>query len=100
MLDGDFAVVLCDLRLTDMTGTDVLLWSRRVRPDLAVRFVMVTGAVGSIDPDRFEVPVLAKPFSSDELRAVVATIVNARVREPCLDGRRSRTRSSCPSSPQ
>lgn len=77
MLGGDFAVVLCDVGLPDMTGTDVLRWARRLRPGLAERFVMFTGDV-RIDPE-FDVPTLLKPFSVEGLKAVIATIVNARV---------------------
>jgi CheY-like chemotaxis protein len=74
-VDDDFDVVLSDLMMPRMTG--MALWARvnATRPELAARFVFVTGgaftpeAAAFLDEGR---PQLEKPFDMAELRALLA----------------------------
>lgn len=67
-----FDVVICDARMPRMSGQEFRAQVRLARPELANRFVFLTGS--EMDPDdrsNVGVPVIAKPFGSDELRREV-----------------------------
>jgi len=71
---GTFDVILCDLMMPDTTGVDVYERVLTERPDLADRFVFLTGGVYG-DRERafleaFEGMVLDKPISPDRLERV------------------------------
>ncbi|MFO0634535.1 MAG: response regulator [Nannocystaceae bacterium] len=76
VLAGDFDVVLCDVMMPGTSGLDIFREVQRARPDLAARFVFMSG--GAIDEriDRFlaeQAPArIDKPFTSDALRRLVA----------------------------
>jgi len=63
--------VLCDLQLPTGLGTELLDWLRHRDPELARRFVIMTGGALSGEARdalaRSGVPVLEKPFSRGEL---------------------------------
>jgi CheY-like chemotaxis protein len=72
---GDFDVILCDMSMPDVTGMDVFTRSTANRPELAERFVFMSG--GSFHPrtrEFLETSANArvdKPFDLNVLRMLV-----------------------------
>jgi PAS domain S-box-containing protein len=73
-----FDLILCDLMMPEMSGEDVYAEVTRRRPDLARRFVFMTGGpfttrgrqfLGSVDA-----PVIDKPFDVAIVRAMVRSL--------------------------
>lgn len=74
---GPFDAVLCDLKMPGRDGLSVLRELRKQQPELAGRFVLMTGNLADADRAANElkgVPILAKPFTLSRLREVVATV--------------------------
>jgi CheY-like chemotaxis protein len=73
--DGPFGVVLCDLMLPDISGIEVYHRVERRSPELAARFVFLTGGIfpdGTTAPlDDLPNPRVRKPFDAQSIRAVV-----------------------------
>jgi PAS domain S-box-containing protein len=73
--DADYDVVLCDLMMPGMTGMDLYDHVQRERPEMARRFVFMTG--GAFTPRaheflaRVEAPLMEKPFGRRALEAMV-----------------------------
>jgi CheY-like chemotaxis protein len=69
-----FDVVFCDLMMPHFTGMDVHSRVKEANPELAERFVFITGGAVREDIRAFlnEVPNerLDKPFSSQNLRGI------------------------------
>jgi signal transduction histidine kinase/ActR/RegA family two-component response regulator len=70
-----FDMVLCDLMMPGVTGADVYAEIATTRPELARRFVFMTGGAFTPKSEAFlasvQVPVLAKPFDIERLRQLV-----------------------------
>jgi CheY-like chemotaxis protein len=68
----DFDFVFCDLTMSGMSGTDLLAHLQQTHPDLARRFVFLTGGAITAESARAleEAPcgVIEKPFDPRELR--------------------------------
>ncbi len=72
----DFAVVVCDLKMPDMRGEEVLKNIRRLRP--GIKLIAITGSVSNIktplvpgvELDGF----LIKPFGIDEIRDLLVRV--------------------------
>jgi CheY-like chemotaxis protein len=80
---ADFDVVLCDLTMPDVNGTDVYHRATELRPELAERFVFMTGGTYTAAARAFlDVRGRAridKPFDLNELRNLVAErVLHAR----------------------
>lgn len=73
---GEFDLVLCDVMMPDVSGMDVFSQVRRARPEVASRFVFMTG--GAFTPsaraflESVENEQIYKPFSLRDLRSLVA----------------------------
>lgn len=83
--ERDFDVVLCDIMLPDFTGAQLFQEVSRSRPDLAERFVFLTGGVFTESIRQFlhdvSNPRIEKPFDLDQLEHLVAQRVKlARLR--------------------
>ena len=76
-----FAAILCDYRMAGMSGTEVYERIVALRPELAGRFVFMSGDVLNADLASFAetrgVGLLAKPFDIDTVRSTVRAIVDA-----------------------
>jgi CheY-like chemotaxis protein len=75
-----FDVIFCDLMMPNMGGVDVHAALFANRPDLARRLVFLTGGAFSQRTEEFletvANPVVAKPFTVEGLRALVADYVS------------------------
>jgi CheY-like chemotaxis protein len=73
-------IVFCDLRMPGYSGITVYRQLMAERPDLAPRFVLVTGdmigAKAEIDalPAHLRPQILEKPFATLDVRGVLAAI--------------------------
>ena len=80
--DTPVDLILCDIVMPDMTGPQLYRAVIEERPELAERFVFLSG--GAPDPedeafvDRLDNPWLHKPVSLEVLRAVVARAARRR----------------------
>jgi PAS domain S-box-containing protein len=80
--EHEFDVVLCDLQMGDVPGATVFDRARARRPELARRFVFMTG--GLLGPDLLarlggpDAPRLEKPFSEADVATAVARVLAAR----------------------
>jgi CheY-like chemotaxis protein/anti-sigma regulatory factor (Ser/Thr protein kinase) len=78
LLDGAaYDAVICDLKMPGKSGFDILSLLRRKRPELARRFLLMTGDLGDTDKKRLleaHVPVLRKPFTLAQLREAVQAL--------------------------
>ena len=69
-----YGLVLSDVRMPEMSGTELYLWICEAQPGMAKRFIFVTAHA---EDRHFEtklvewgVPILAKPFTLSDLLAV------------------------------
>jgi two-component system, cell cycle sensor histidine kinase and response regulator CckA len=73
--DSGFDVVLCDLMMPDLSGMDVFEIASRALPELATRFVFMTGGAftprGEEIAARFPDRCLQKPFDATALHAML-----------------------------
>ena len=70
----DFDVILCDLQMPEISGMELFMTAKKEFPELAERFVFVTGGAFSAEARQFleqAVTCLNKPFRVDELLALV-----------------------------
>jgi CheY-like chemotaxis protein len=76
---GDYDAILCDLMIPDLDGVELYNTAIRNRPELASRFVFISGgsfAAGTLEFfNRIQNPVLRKPMSPTELRDVLRQVV-------------------------
>ena len=75
VLHQDTDAVICDLGMPQLEGDTFYRTIERVNPDLANRFIVVTGMAGNPQFqaffDRVGCPILQKPVPSAELLAVL-----------------------------
>ena len=73
--EKQYDLCLIDIRIPEMNGMELYLWLEEKHPKLASRVIFTTGDVMSGDNQSFleqaARPFLPKPFSPDELKAVV-----------------------------
>jgi CheY-like chemotaxis protein len=76
VMAGDrFDLIICDVRMPDMNGPELLTALRGRAPDQARALVFMTGALderSEADLGRLGVPVLQKPFNRDSLGEFVS----------------------------
>lgn len=81
-----YALVISDIRMPTMNGTELYLWLREAQPLLARRFIFVTGYPGDnhLEQDlaNWNVPVLSKPFTVSRLCELCAPYLEAAMAAP------------------
>ncbi len=91
LLEGgaEFDAIFCDLMMPYLNGKTLYEAATQARPELAERFVFVTGGTNDASIGEFMArisnPRLEKPFSIDALRALARRMVDA-VGEPWQTG--------------
>ena len=77
--DRRFDLVLCDLQMPEMSGAELYAAVRQRWPDLAGRFVFITGGAFSPEARRFldesVLTCIHKPFHVEELLDLIETRV-------------------------
>ncbi len=81
MLDKkDYDLCLIDIRTPGMSGMDLYHYLKKEQPELAIKVMFTIGDVlrGSVESFLGEVnrPCLPRPFTSNELRAMVREALN------------------------
>ena len=75
LMKGTYDLLLVDIKTPVMDGKQLYRYIKKRYPNLAERVIFTTGDVASDDTQRFLEwagrPFLPKPFSPDELRAMV-----------------------------
>jgi two-component system NtrC family sensor kinase len=72
-----FDLVLCDVRLGDGTGTELLRHLQSIQPAVTRRFIFVTGDLTALAEDAREfrhLPVLSKPFTATDFDRVLGDV--------------------------
>jgi CheY-like chemotaxis protein len=73
--DRSFDVVLCDLQMPEMSGSELYETVRQRWPELAQRFIFITGGACSPEARRFlespGVSCIHKPFQVAELLELI-----------------------------
>jgi DNA-binding NtrC family response regulator len=86
----EFDVVLCDVLMPEMLGIDVYAAVARERPEIARRFVFMTGGVLPLRARDFLARVgntcFDKPLEADKLRAIVKDRVEANKKDASRSG--------------
>lgn len=79
LLERDYEMILCDLKMPKVDGTQIYKWVKEFKPSLAPRFIVMTGDFLSPTSQRvlqeWRLPVLHKPFRMDELRALLERLL-------------------------
>ncbi|MGH9714997.1 MAG: hybrid sensor histidine kinase/response regulator [Candidatus Acidiferrales bacterium] len=78
-----FDLVLCDLKMPGQNGFEVYRLIRETRPELAARFILMTGNIADAEKyteELAEVFLLPKPFTLSRLREAV----DAMLRKPAV----------------
>ncbi len=79
LAEGDFDLVVCDMRMPGLDGPGLYRTIEARAPDLARRFLFVTGDVLSLEVARFlnetTAPYIEKPFQRDEILRVAASVL-------------------------
>ena len=80
--EGTYDLVLSDIRMPELDGLGLYQEVRRLHPEMARRFVFLTGDRLSSETGRFlataGAPSLGKPFHLDEVLSVVRRMLQAR----------------------
>ena len=76
--EGHFDAIVSDCKMPGRSGFEIYLWCREKRPDLAERFLFLTGDVMASDSLRFmekyKLPHLSKPFDLKNLAQSVSQL--------------------------
>jgi signal transduction histidine kinase/ActR/RegA family two-component response regulator len=74
----EFDLVICDLKMPGQNGVEVYRMIREMRPELAARFILMTGNLADAEQHTAElaaVSLLPKPFTLAQLRGAVEELL-------------------------
>jgi two-component system NtrC family sensor kinase len=81
LMQSDYDVVLCDLRMTGLDGPALYDWMTEHRPHLCAHTAFITADTLNVASGRFLAragrPILGKPFVPEELRQLLAELQGA-----------------------
>ena len=81
LAEHDYALVVSDIRMPGMNGTELFLWLREAQPAAARRLVLVTGHAGERHLEEeiaaWGVPVLLKPFTIERFTELCSPFLSA-----------------------
>ncbi len=81
LTQSQYSLVISDIRMPEMNGTELFLWLREAQPEMARRFIFVTGHAGDhaleAEIAQWGAPVLAKPFTLAKLAEACAPFLHA-----------------------
>jgi DNA-binding response OmpR family regulator len=79
VMDVDFDVIICDMLMPGMPGDMFYLAAKTVKPQVADRFLFITGHRGNPKVDDFlksiEAVVIFKPVLTDELVRMISFVL-------------------------
>lgn len=85
----EYALVISDIRMPEMNGTELFLALREAQPALARRFILLTGHRGDkvleAEIEQWGVPLLAKPFSIRNLTEICAPFLRTATPVPAAE---------------
>jgi two-component system NtrC family sensor kinase len=74
LAEAKYALIVSDVRLPEINGTELYLWMSEAQPEMARRFVFVTAYADEkyfgADLVLWGVPILAKPYTIPQLSAL------------------------------
>ena len=79
---GQYDLVLCDLKMPEQNGLEILLSLKEKRPDLASQFLLMTGNLADTEKLTVElsgIPILPKPFTLARLRETVKSFLSKKL---------------------
>jgi two-component system NtrC family sensor kinase len=77
-----FDLVICDLKMPGQNGFEVYRLIRKMRPELAARFILMTGNIADAEKyteELSEIVLLPKPFTLTRLREAVDEMLRKQV---------------------
>lgn len=85
VMDVDFDVIICDMLMPGMPGDMFYLAAKTVKPQMAGRFLFITGHRGNPKVDDFlksiDALVMFKPVLTDELVRMISLVLQQTARQ-------------------
>jgi CheY-like chemotaxis protein len=76
----DYDVIVCDMMMPQMAGDMFYLAVQKIKPELAARFIFITGNAENPKVDEFlkrvDAPVLFKPVLMEELVRTISLVLS------------------------
>lgn len=83
--EGDYDLILCDLRMPELDGQTLYGLLQRQYPTLCQRLIFLTGDTLGVDSQAFlarcGLPWMTKPCRMEEIRAAIARVLSAPVQD-------------------
>ena len=87
-----YDAVICDVKMPELSGQELYGRACQIRPEMAKRFVFITGDIEGDDTLQFltatRCSYFFKPFNVEQLTAAVDTLTGARSFDTMSEGRR------------